>query len=43
MVTDEERDYMYRAYAVGPAMRGSTSASAAGSLRCSATTARRWS
>ncbi len=34
MVTDEERDYMYRVYAARPRRRASTSASAAGSRRC---------
>ena len=33
MVTDRERDYMYRMYAADPRMRASTSASAAGSRR----------
>ena len=41
MVTDEERDYMYRAYAARSRRRGSTSASAAGSRRCCRTTAAR--
>jgi maltose alpha-D-glucosyltransferase/alpha-amylase len=40
MVTDEERDYMYREYAPDPRMRA-TSASAAGSPRCWTTTAAR--
>ena len=40
MVTDEERDYMYRVYAAD-SRRASTSASAAASRRCSATTAAR--
>ena len=39
MVTDEERDYMYRAYAHDRQRRASISASAAGSHRCWATTA----
>ncbi len=39
MVTDEERDYMYRVYAPGPRRRGSTSAFAGGWRRCSATIA----
>ena len=40
MVTDEERDYMYRIYADDPA-RGSTWASGAGWRRCWTTTAAR--
>ena len=39
MVTDEERDYMYRVYAARSRRRGSTWASAAGWPRCWATTA----
>ena len=38
MVTDEERDYMYRAYARGPSCAASTWASATGWPRCCATT-----
>ena len=41
MVTDEERDYMYRAYAARPDDARSTWASAAGWRRSSATTAAR--
>jgi hypothetical protein len=41
MVTDEERDYMYRAYADDPG-RASTSGFAAAWPRCCATIAARW-
>ncbi len=41
MVTDEERDYMYRVYADDPQARASTSGSAAASRRCWTTTGAR--
>ena len=41
MVTDEERDYMYRVYARRARTRGSTSASGADWRRCSAMTGAR--
>ena len=41
MVTDEERDYMYRVYAAATRRRASTSASAAAWRRCWATTGAR--
>ncbi len=41
MVTDEERDYMYRAYAHDPVDAHQPRASGAGSRRCCRTTARR--
>ena len=41
MVTDEERDYMYRVYARRARARGSTSGSGGDSRRCSATTGAR--
>ena len=41
MVTDEERDYMYRVVRAATRRRASTSASAAAWRRCSATTAGR--